>query len=232
MQQNFGGNVKILNDDCMNVMKEMPNSCIDFVMTDIPYDEVNRDSGGLRNLDKGSADVMTFNLHEFLHELLRITKNSLCIFCGRRQFSDIYIYISDNTDFGKWSTRPIVWEKTNPSPMNGDKIYLSGTEFAVWAKKGGAKTFNAFCKNTVFRYPNGSSKVHPTEKNHELLRELILDNTNAGDIVFDPCMGSGSSLLVALENDRKAVGCELSKEWFDIAKRRIDDLQKATSLWY
>ena len=94
MQQNFGGNVKILNDDCMNVMKEMPNSCIDFVMTDIPYDEVNRDSGGLRNLDKGSADVMTFNLHEFLHELLRITKNSLCIFCGRRQFSDIYIYIS------------------------------------------------------------------------------------------------------------------------------------------
>ena len=38
--------------------------------------------GGLRNLDKGSADVITFNLHEFLHELLRITKNSLCIFCG------------------------------------------------------------------------------------------------------------------------------------------------------
>lgn len=144
----------------------------------------------------------------------------------------IYIYISDNNDFGKWSTRPIVWEKTNPSPMNGDKIYLSGTEFAVWAKKGGAKTFNAFCKNTVFRYPNGSSKVHPTEKNHDLLREIILDNTNAGDIVFDPCMGSGSSLLVALENDRKAMGCELSKEWFDIAKRRIDNFQKSGSLWY
>lgn len=50
MQQNFGGNVKIFNDDCMNVMKEMPDSCIDFVMTDIPYDEVNRDSGGVNYL--------------------------------------------------------------------------------------------------------------------------------------------------------------------------------------
>ena len=94
MQQNFGGNITIFNDDCMNVMKEMPDSCIDFVMTDIPYDEVNRDSGGLRNLDKGGADVMTFDLHDFLHEIIRITKNSMCIFCGRRQFSDIYIYIS------------------------------------------------------------------------------------------------------------------------------------------
>ena len=65
-----------------------------------------------------------------------------------------------------------------------------------------------------------------------MLREIILDNTNAGDIVFDPCMGSGSSLLVALENDRKAVGCELSKEWFDIAKKRIDNFQKSGSLWY
>lgn len=45
-------------------------------------------------------------------------------------------------------------------------------------------------------------------------------------------MGSGSSLLVALENDRKAVGCELSKEWFGIAKGRIDNFQKSGSLWY
>ena len=92
MQQNFGGNAKIFNDDCMNVMKGMPDSCIDFVRTDIPYGEVNRESNGLRNLDKADADVMTFDLHAFLHEILRVTKNSLCIFCGRGQFSDIYIY--------------------------------------------------------------------------------------------------------------------------------------------
>lgn len=221
----------IFNADCMDIMREMPDKCVDFVLTDIPYDEVNRGSSGLRVLDKGNADIITFNLYDFLHELCRITKNSMCIFCGRRQFSDIYTYVGDNTDFGKWSTRPIIWEKTNPSPMNGDKIYLSGTEFAVWAKMGGAKTFNAHCKNTVFRYPSGSSKVHPTEKNHDLLKELILDNTNVGDVVFDPCMGSGSSLIVALENDRKVAGCELSKEWFDIAKKRINDVENSWSFW-
>lgn len=105
--------------------------------------------------------------------------------------------------------------------MNGQYIYLSGVEFAVWFKKRGAKVFNAHCKNTVFRYPNGSSKLHPTEKNHNLLQELILDNTNEGDIVFDPCAGSGGHLLVAYKNNRNAIGIELSEEYFNIAKRRL-----------
>ena len=93
MELHIDKNPLLFNRDCMDVMKEMPDNCVDFVMTDIPYDEVNRDSGGLRNLDKGNADIMTFDLHDFLHELIRITKNSMCVFCGRRQFSDIYIYI-------------------------------------------------------------------------------------------------------------------------------------------
>lgn len=48
--------------------------------------------------------------------------------------------------------------------MNGKYIYLSGIEMAVWFKKQGAKVFNAHCKNSVFKYPNGKSKLHPTEK--------------------------------------------------------------------
>lgn len=135
----------------------------------------------------------------------------------KNKFSDIYKYFANK----QGTTRPIVWQKSNPSPMNGQYIYLSGVEFAVWFKKRGAKVFNAHCKNTVFRYPNGSSKLHPTEKNHNLLQELILDNTNEGDIVFDPCAGSGSHLLVAYKNNRNAIGIELSEEYFNIAKRRL-----------
>ena len=78
-----------------------------------------------------------------------MTKNSICIFCGRGQFSDIYKFFANK----KGTVRPIVWEKTNPSPMNGQYVYLSGVEFAVWFKKAGAKVFNAHCKNTVFKYP-------------------------------------------------------------------------------
>ena len=105
--------------------------------------------------------------------------------------------------------------------MNGEYVYLSGVEFAVWYKKKGSKTFNARCKNVVFKYPNGTSKLHPTEKNHSLLKELILDNTNEGDLVFDPCMGSGSHLLVAAENGRNGIGIEKNDYYYSVARERL-----------
>lgn len=215
--------IKLYQGDCIEVMKSMKNDSVDFTLTDIPYNEVNRQSNGLRDLDKQKADVLTFDLNVFLKEVYRITKNSICIFCGREQFSEIYSFFAKQ----KGTVRPIVWQKSNPSPMNGQHIYLSGVEFAVWFKKSGAKVFNAHCKNTVFKYPNGSSKLHPTEKNHGLLKELILDNTNENDIVFDCCMGSGSHLVVALENNRRAMGIELDENYFNIAKERIYEQRKS-----
>lgn len=216
--------IKLTQGDCLEEMKLQNDNCVDFTLTDIPYDVVNRDSNGLRNLDKDKADILTFDLQLFLEQVYRITKNSICIFCGKEQFSTIYQYFASK----KGTVRPVVWQKSNPSPMNGQFIYLSGVEFAVWFKKSGAKVFNAHCKNTVFKYPNGSSKLHPTEKNHSLLQELILDNTNENDTVFDPCMGSGSHLLVALQNNRNAIGFELDEIYFNIAKERIENAQKIT----
>ena len=120
------------------------------------------------------------------------------------------------------TVRQLIWEKNNPSPVNGQKIYLSGIENAIWARKPKG-TFNGFCKNTVFRYPIGTSEIHPTEKNHTLLRELIEDNSNVGDIVFDPCSGSASTLLVAHNMGRKYIGFELSKEYYDLASKRLNN---------
>ena len=209
----------LFHGDCLEIMKNIEDKTADFVLTDIPYAEVNRSSNGLRNLDKGNADVLTFNLYSFLEELYRITSNSICVFCGREQFSTIYSFFANK----KGTVRPIVWEKTNPSPMNGQHIYLSGVEFAVWFKKSGGGTFNAHCKNVVFRYPNGRSKLHPTEKNHDLLRDLILDNTNEYDVVFDPCCGSGSHCYVAKNLNRRFIGIELDENYFNVAKERIEN---------
>ena len=209
----------LFHGDCLEIMKNIEDKTADFVLTDIPYAEVNRSSNGLRNLDKGNADVLTFDLYSFLKELYRITSNSICIFCGREQFSTIYSFFANK----KGTVRPIVWEKTNPSPMNGQHIYLSGVEFAVWFKKSGGGTFNAHCKNVVFRYPNGRSKLHPTEKNHDLLRDLILDNTNEHDVVFDPCCGSGSHCYVAKNLNRRFIGIELDENYFNIAKGRMEN---------
>ena len=210
----------IFNADCMEVMSSIKQGVFDVTLTDIPYDMVNRADNGLRNLDKSHADILTFNLDDFLNEVYRLTKGTIIIFCGNEQYSTIYDYFSTKSSQKEGTTRQIIWHKTNPSPMNGQYIYLNATENAVWFKKRGA-TFNAHCKHNVFEFPTGRSKIHPTEKNHELIKDLILDNSNEGDIIFDPCAGSLSHCLVAKENGRRYVGCELNKEYFDSGIERL-----------
>ena len=218
---------QIYNMDCMKGMAEFPNESVDFTLTDIPYAVVNRNDNGLRSLNKGNADVLVFDLELFLNEVYRVTKNSICIFCSKEQFSFIYGYFAEK----KGTVRPIIWQKSNPSPMNGQHIYLSGVEFAVWFKKSGAKTFNAFCKNTVFKYPNGNNKIHPTQKNLDLFTELILDNTKTDDTVFDPCMGSATTALSSIKNNRKYIGFELDCDYFNSAQKRINDFKPQLTLF-
>ena len=212
--------IKLLQGDCMELMNNIPNESIDLVLTDIPYDVVNREDNGLRKLDKENADILTFDLINFLEQLYDKAKSTIIIFCGKEQVSIIHSFFNDKQKKGKGTVRQLIWEQSNPSPMNGQHIYLSGVENAIWFKKRGG-TFNAHCKNTVFKYPIGRSKLHPTEKNHLLLQELILDNSNENDLIFDPCMGSGSTGVVALQNNRNFLGMELDENYFNIAENRI-----------
>lgn len=212
--------IELLQGDCMELMDNIPNESIDLVLTDIPYNVVNRKDNGLRKLDKENADILTFDLINFLNQLYDKTKSTIIIFCGKEQVSIIHSYFNDKQKKGKGTVRQLIWEKSNPSPMNGQHIYLSGVENAIWFKKRGG-TFNAHCKNTVFKYPTGRSKLHPTEKNHLLLQELILDNSNENDLILDPCMGSGSTGVVALQNNRNFIGMELDEKYFNIAENRI-----------
>ena len=124
-----------------------------------------------------------------------------------------------------------LYGKKQTPRLNGQFIYLSGVEFAVWFKKANSNVFNAHCKNTVFKYPCGSSEFHPTEKNHTLLKELILDNTNNFDTVFDCCMGSGSTGIVAKQLNRNFVGIELDEKFFKIAEKRINNTTYQISLF-
>ena len=202
-------------------MKSQIDNCFDVTLTDIPYGEVNRDSNGLRELSKSNADILTFDLQTFLQEVYRLTKGTIIIFCGKEQVSTIHKFFSEKQKKHLGTVRQLIWEKSNPSPMNGQYIYLSGIENAIWFKKRGG-VFNARCKNTVFKYPCGRSKLHPTEKNHDLLKELILDNSSEGNLIFDPCCGSGSHCLVAKENDRDYIGCELDYEYYKIALERLN----------
>jgi DNA modification methylase len=210
----------LINADCMKVFKKLSDNFSNLTITDIPFGVVNRADNGLRNLNKGNADKMTFDLDNFLNEVYRTTSSTIIIFCGIEQVSPIaeYFYAKQKKKLG--TMRHLIWKKSNPSPMNGDYMYLSGSENAIWFKKRGG-TFNAHCKSNVFEYPCGRSKLHPTEKNHNLIKDLILDNSNENDIVLDPCCGSASHCYCARELSRKYVGVELDKKYFEISKERM-----------
>lgn len=210
--------MKVICGNCFDEMKKVDKCRL--LLTDIPYGEVSRESNGLRNLDKKNADNITFEINDFL-ELIYDKADIFIIFCGNEQYSEIYSFFAKKQKERKGTVRQIIWAKSNPSPMNGEYVYLSGTENAVWFKKAKTGKLNCRCKKNYFIAPTGSSKYHPTEKNHKLLTELILDNTNVGDTVVDCCMGSGSTGVCAIENGRDFIGIELDPVYYDVARKRL-----------
>lgn len=212
----MGGDIK--QCDAIKLMQTLPDSYVDLLLTDIPYARVNKPSNGLRVIDKKQANKETFNLRNFAREAFRVTKGSAIIFCGKEQFSTLY---EDFDDRGA-TTRMIVWEKTNPMPMNGRYVFLSGVECAVHFRKKQA-TFNGNCINTVFRFPNGSSKRHPTEKPLALFTKFIDLLTDPGDLVLGPCMGSGTTAIACKQTGRRYICGDINPDYAVMANQRLQE---------
>ena len=208
--------VRLIKGDCLELMKGIPDKSIDLTLTDIPYGVVNRESNGLRCLDKQMADVVDFEIKDIVSEFARITKGSVYVFCGTEQVSELRAEMIK----AGMSTRLVIWNKTNPSPMNGQHIWLSSVECCVFGKFPKA-TFNEHCKGSVLNFPSGRGKVHPTEKPLKLFEYLVTVSSNEGDMVLDPFMGSGTTGVAAKNTNRNFIGIELDEKYFEIAKERI-----------
>ena len=218
-------NIILKQGDCLELMKELDDESVSLILTDIPYGEVNRDSNGLRNLNKKDADTFNMNINQICSEFIRITSGSIYIFCGTEQVSEI----RKNLVKEGLSTRLMIWEKTNPSPMNGETIWLSGIECCVYGKKKGG-TFNGFCNNTVLRYSTQHSKLHPTQKPIKLFEELIKKSSNESDTILDPFMGSGTTGVSCVQLNRNFIGYEISPDYFKIAEKRIGEAKAQKKL--
>lgn len=201
-------------------MKSFADDEFPLSVTDIPYGEVNRESNGLRILDKEAADVKTFTEEEFVDELVRVTSGSIYIFCGTEQVSAIRKRFVEHS----LSTRLCIWEKTNPPVLNGQHLWLSSIECCVFAKKPKA-IFKRHCKSCVWRFPVGRNEIHPTQKPEDLLKYLIESSSNDGDTVLDPCSGSGSTGVACIQAGRKYVGIELNEGFFEASRDRLEKME-------
>lgn len=119
----------------------------------------------------------------------------------------------------------MTWHKTNPVPACGNK-YLTDTEFILFFREKGVRLYgNFYTKKTYYVTPiNIADKrkyKHPTIKPLDILDNFIVNSSLENDVVFDPFMGSGSTGVSAVKNNRSFIGIEIEKPYFDIAKQRI-----------
>lgn len=112
----------------------------------------------------------------------------------------------------------IVWDKGNSTPT---QYYMNSYELILMLRKEKAKYINNMGTKNILRIPNTKNKVHPTEKPVELMQIFIENSSNENDIVLDPFIGSGSTAVVCIESNRKFVGCEIDKKYYEIAQNRI-----------
>ena len=218
-------NVKLYNDDCLNVLKDVDDNSIDLVVTDPPYEVI---TGGRNGGVKGKpSGILTEN-----KQLMKsIPKADLWLSeCFRVMKDGTHIYIMTNTlnltnylniinDVGFKLHNLLVWNKNNTTP---NRWYMKNCEYVIFARKGFAKPINNPSSQTVHNFDNIiRNKQHPTEKPVDLMKLYVGNSSQVGDTVLDPFMGVGSTGVACKELDRNFIGIELDNQYFDIATKRI-----------
>lgn len=226
--------VTLYNNDCLQVLKDIPDKSIDLVVTDPPYDIETSGAGLYKQEDKqyvkelvGMKDGFS---EEILDELCRVMKKiNIYLFCSQKQIIPLLDYFVKRKGCN-WNI--LSWHKSNPVPACGNK-YLTDTEFILFFREKGVKVYGSFdTKKTYYITPlNQKDKKkygHPTVKPEEIVTNLIVNGSNEGDVVLDCFMGSGTTGAVCVGINRKFIGIEIDENYFKIATERINS---AKSSW-
>ena len=201
-------NTKLILGDCIEVMETMVPA--DTVITDPPYGIADVWKGGFgRGWGKARADTQERNewdvkpSQETIDKILTMGKQ--VIIWGGNYFT---LPISRG-----W----LIWNK----PERG--FSLSEAELAWTNRDAPMRVFDCHRSDT--------GREHPTQKPVSLMNWCLLNFSNEGDLIFDPYMGSGTTGVACAQNNRRFTGVEISKKYFDLARRRVGDALKQPRLF-
>jgi len=231
--------VRLIQGDCFEKMKDLPDHSVDLILCDPPYNLARYSTGNMTfgwrgrvNNDVAEWDKKVLDPADLVDEFKRLLKpkGNIFIFCSYNllgRFHEVFNPVFDTFQF-------MVWHKTNPIPCIRKASFLNSCELIVclWNK---GHTWNFTKQNDMHNFIEapicaGKERLqnpkHPTQKPLAVLEHIIKIASNPGDTVLDMFMGVGSTGVAALRNDRRFIGIELDENYFRAAEKRIKSLKK------
>ena len=204
---------QIINADCMDILKELPDKCIDLVLTDPPYGINISNNMGRRKGDKHS-DYKKCDwdneppTKECFNEILRISKNQ--IIWGANHFIDRIPYNSSC-----W----LVWDK-----LFSEDVSFASCELAY-------TSFPSVVKKFKLSSSQGTERFHPTQKPLKLFEWCIYNYSNENDLILDCFSGSGTTAVACHNLKRRFICIEKDYDYWEASVERLKNAQAQLKLF-
>ena len=217
----MSNNFEVYLGDCVQVLSSMADGSVDLVVTDPPYFLPAQHYATRKKFPRSLSDLsmLEFFYAEVFKQLARVLKpsGSIYMFCDGQSYP---VFFSLGYRMAK-SQRPIIWDKQ--VAINGyawrhqyEMIYYAEMDETPAIPTGDGDIIR-------YRAVAVDDRDHPAEKPVGLLRKLIDKSTQPGQKVLDPFTGSGSCGEACAEIGRYFIGIEREKDYYDLAKERIEN---------
>lgn len=213
--------ITLLQGDCLELLKDIPDGSVDMVLTDPPY-MINTKSTGAGKLNPwGDYCNAAFWYAEWMRQARRILKDTGCLwsFLNWRSF---VTFQKAACDIGWPIESVLVWDKCWIGPGGSKGLRPSYELVALWAMPDFKLENRGLYDIQRFKWSSIKPHGHPAEKPEALMEWIVSEATKQGETVVDLFMGSGTTGVACVNTGRKFIGMELDPGYFETAKQRIE----------
>ena len=214
--------MKLLNGDCLELLKDIPDGSVDIVLTDPPYgidyqSTMKKDKS--QRMPKIQNDKIPFV--QFIPMLKRLLRPEGCVMVFTR-WDVQQKFIDEMNESGLTVKNVLIWDKVQHGMGDLKRAFASRYESILFHSEN-EFSFQGKRPQDIIRFARvpACKLLHPNQKPVDLLENLISKCTRVGGTVLDPCMGSGSTGVASVNTGRKFIGMELDPGYFEVAKQRI-----------